>query len=357
MNEFKIVGLMSGTSLDGLDMAYCHFIKTGKKWAFKLIAKKSVPYSEEQVEKLKHSVAIPADDLLHLDILYGQWLGEQVDTFVQEENLQPAYIASHGHTVFHQPERRLTYQIGDGQELANVSGFPVVCDFRRADVLLGGQGAPLVPIGDQALFGEYDFCLNLGGISNVSVEIHGKRIAYDISPVNMLLNRLAGKLNLPFDRGGRLAAGGHLDVSLLQKLNDLAYYKLDFPKSLGFEWFTAQVLPIIEQNKSSIQDQLHTATVHIAQVIAQEVLRFNPTNASILMTGGGVYNDFLIQHLRALLHPFVEVVVPHESLIEYKEAIVFGFMGALRLAEEVNCLSTVTGATKDSSAGKVFYPA
>lgn len=356
MNEFKILGLMSGTSLDGLDMAYCHFTKLEGKWNYKLIAQKSVPYTEEQTQKLKNSVQLPAADLLHLDILYGQWLGEQVATFVKEENLLPAYVASHGHTVFHQPERRLTYQIGDGQELANVSGLPVICDFRRTDVLLGGQGAPLVPIGDQELFGDYDFCLNLGGIANISLEIHGKRIAYDVGPANMLLNELARKLNLPYDKGGRLAQGGQLDVELLQTMNNLAYYRQEFPKSLGYEWFVQEMQPVLAQNQSSIQDQLHTATVHIGQIITQEILYFNPSKNKLLVTGGGAYNDFLIQHLQASLHPFVEVVVPNPVLIEYKEAIVFALMGALRLVEEVNCLQTVTGASKDSCAGRIFYP-
>lgn len=356
MDKYKIIGLMSGTSLDGLDLAYCHFTKVNGRWQYKLVAQKSVEYRPEQREKLKQSVHLPADDLLYLDLLFGEWLGSQVKIFTEEEKLEPEYVASHGHTVFHQPERRLTWQMGHGQEIANVSGLPVVCDFRTSDVLLGGQGAPLVPIGDQALFDEYTFCLNLGGIANLSFDLHGQRIAYDICPVNMLLNEAARQLHLPYDKGGRIARGGTLNKKVLAELNALTYYQEEFPKSLSYEWFMAKVMPIIEDNKLVPADLLRTGVEHIAQRIIQDVLQFHPTGARMLVTGGGAYNDFLIQQIRVGLHQWVEVIVPDDHLVEYKEAIVFALMGALRLNEEINCLRTVTGARKDSSAGRIFYP-
>jgi len=357
MDKYKIIGLMSGTSLDGLDLAYCHFTKVRDRWQYKLVAQKSIAYSLAQSQKLKNSVQLAADDLLHLDILFGQWLGQQIALFVEEQHLEPDYVASHGHTVFHQPERRLTYQMGNGQELDNVSGLPVICDFRSKDVLLGGQGAPLVPVGDQELFSEYTFCLNLGGIANMSFALHGQRIAYDVCPANMLLNEGAGQLNLPYDKGGRIARDGKMDHATLAKLNALPYYQKEFPKSLGYEWFVAEMLPIIEKSQLDPADLLRTGVEHIAQRIAHDVLQFHPSEARMLVTGGGAYNDFLIQQLKVLLHQTVEVIVPQQHLIEYKEAIVFALMGALRLNGEMNCLKTVTGAQKDSSSGRIFYPA
>lgn len=356
MEKYKIIGLMSGTSLDGLDMAYCHFTKIKGRWQYKMVAHKSVAYSAEQSNKLKNSIKLAADDLLHLDLLYGEWLGNQVNHFIQENNLEPDYVSSHGHTVFHQPMRRLTYQIGNGQELANTCGLPVICDFRTQDVLLGGQGAPLVPVGDQILFPEYTFCLNLGGIANMSFELQGQRIAYDLCPVNMLLNEGARRLKLAFDRGGRIASGGNLDQATLAKLNALSFYQKAFPKSLGYEWFASEVLPVLEESGLNPADTLRTCVAHIAQRIAQEILQFHPTNARVLVTGGGAYNDFLIQQMRTLLHPNVELVIPNSLLVEYKEAIVFALMGALRLKEEMNCLRTVTGASRDSSSGRIFVP-
>jgi anhydro-N-acetylmuramic acid kinase len=356
MSKYKIIGLMSGTSLDGLDLAYCHFTKVKGRWQYKLVTQKSLEYTPAQRQKLKNSVHLPAADLLHLDILFGEWLGSQVKIFIEEEELEPEYVASHGHTVFHQPHRRLTWQMGHGQELANVSGLPVISDFRSSDVLLGGQGAPLVPIGDRELFGDYSFCLNLGGIANMSFDLHGQRIAYDICPVNMLLNEGAQQLDLPYDAGGRMAREGTLNREVLAELDALPYYQEEFPKSLGYEWFVSEVMPIIKHSKLVPADLLRTGVEHIAQRIIQDVLQFNPSEARMLVTGGGAYNDFLIQQIRVGLHQQVEVIVPENYLVEYKEAIVFALMGAMRLNEEVNCLRTVTGARKDSSAGHIFYP-
>jgi len=347
---------MSGTSLDGLDIAYCHFKKVQGRWQYQLIAHQNCNYTPAHREQLKGSIQLAADDLLYLDITYGEWLGQQVRQFVESRQLYPDYVASHGHTVFHQPERRLTYQIGNGQALANAAGLPVICDFRTTDVLLGGQGAPLVPVGDQALFSEYDFCLNLGGIANISFDLHGQRIAYDICPVNMLLNEGARQLHIPYDAGGAIARRGRLNEMLLAELNALPYYSADFPKSLGYEWFQESVMPIIHSGQLSPQDLLHTGVVHIAQRIAADVLQFHPSQGQMLVTGGGAYNDFLIEQLRSNLQGKVAVVVPDSLLVDYKEAIVFAFMGALRLKGEVNCLKSVTGARADSSAGQLFEP-
>ena len=348
---------MSGTSLDGLDIAYCHISKTLDRWEYKIAQTKSVAYTSEMKEKLKKSIYLSADELLVFNNSYGQWLGEKVKIFIRENHLHVDFIASHGHTTHHQPENGLTYQIGSGQHLANESACKVVCDFRTNDVALGGQGAPLVPIGDQVFFGNYEFCLNLGGISNISFEKNGKRIAYDIGLANMILNHITQKIDLQYDKGGQLASTGKINPSMLEQLNALEYYKLPFPKSTGYEWFTQKVVPIIETIEDSVENLLHTSIHHLCDQIAIQVkANEGNTKSTLLVTGGGALNDFLVETLKKKLGISIEVVVPTKKLIENKEALVFALMGVLRIEKEINVLSSVTGAMRDSSSGVVFLP-
>ena len=357
MKTYKVIGLMSGTSLDGLDLAYCHISKTLDRWEYVIEHTKSVDYTSEMKEKLKKSIFLTADELLIFNNTYGQWLGEQVKIFITENDLQVDFIASHGHTTHHQPKNGLTYQIGSGQHIANESTCKVVCDFRTNDVALGGQGAPLVPIGDNLFFGNYDFCLNLGGISNISFDKNGLRIAFDIGLANMILNHITQKIDLHYDKGGKLARTGKVNSSILQQLNALEYYKLPFPKSTGFEWFTQKVVPIIEATEDSIENLLHTSIHHLCEQIAIQVkANANDTKSTLLVTGGGALNDFLIDTLKNKLGTNIEVVVPSKKLIENKEALVFALMGVLRIEKEINVLSSVTGAKRDSSSGVVFFP-
>ncbi len=355
-DTWRVTGLMSGTSLDGLDMASCEFIHEGEKWSFKLVASKSLAYDKSWHNRLKSSVDMSAVELLLLHNEYGTWLGQQVKLFIDENDLDLDFIASHGHTVFHQPEQGLTFQVGSGQHLANACGLKVISDFRTQDVALGGQGAPLVPIGDQLLFSEYDLCLNLGGIANVSFDHHGERMAYDIGLANMLLNHLAGQLGLPYDDDGKMARSGTLDQELLDQLNALPYFQQPFPKSTGYEWFSAEVVPIVDKHKASTEDKLHTSVHHIVFQIAEAVKR-SSHSGRLLATGGGARNAFLTEMLRHHLNNNVEVVIPEPSIIDFKEAIVFAFMGVLKIRNEVNCLKSVTGAREDSSSGVVFLPA
>jgi len=348
---------MSGTSLDGLDIAYCPISKTFDRWEYKIEQTKSISYSSKMKEKLKKSIFLSADELLIFNNTYGQWLGKQVKIFIEENNLNADFIASHGHTTHHQPQNGLTYQIGSGQHLANESACKVVCDFRTNDVALNGQGAPLVPIGDQLFFGNYDFCLNLGGISNISFDKNGKRIAYDIGLANMILNHITQKIDLQYDKGGQLASTGKINPSMFQQLNALGYYKLPFPKSTGYEWFTQKVVPIIEATEDSIENLLHTSIHHLCEQIATQVrANTNTTKSTLLVTGGGALNDFLVETLKKKLGVNIEVVVPTNKLIENKEALVFALMGVLRIEKEINVLSSVTGAMRDSSSGVVFLP-
>lgn len=357
MKTYKILGLMSGTSLDGLDMAHCHLWQSGTQWEFSIKETKSISYSTEMQAKLQDSIFLPAENLLSFHNSYGTWLGEQSLIFIDEHNLNVDGIASHGHTTHHRPEMGLTFQIGSGQHLANASGQKVVCDFRTNDVALGGQGAPLVPIGDTLFFGAYDFCLNLGGIANVSFDKDGQRIAYDIGLANMILNHITRKNGLDYDKGGQMARSGKVNAELLKKLNDLDFYRLPYPKSTGYEWFVEKVVPLVDSTNESMENLLCTGIHHICEQIATQVkVNSSKSNNSLLATGGGALNDFLIQTLQEKLDTDTKVMVPDIKLIEFKEALVFALMGALRMEGKTNVLRSVTGAKKDSSSGVVFMP-
>lgn len=353
----KIVGLMSGTSLDGLDLVYCHIWKATEGWTFEIKQTKSIPYSPKMHEELKRAILRSAEDLLELNATYGTWLGEQTKAFIVEHDLEVDCVASHGHTTHHRPEKGFTFQIGSGQHLANACGKKVVCDFRTNDVALGGQGAPLVPIGDRLFFDQYDFCLNLGGISNISFEKEGLRLAYDIGLANMILNHITQKQGLSYDGGGQLARKGRSNPEMLSALNALEYYRLPFPKSIGYEWFVEKVIPIVDSTSDSMENLLNTSIHHICEQITLQIKANTkkPKN-TLLVTGGGALNDFLIDTLQKKLGDSVEVVIPSKIIIEFKEALVFALMGALRLDHDINVLCSVTGAKRDSSSGVVFLP-
>lgn len=357
MKTHKVLGLMSGTSLDGLDLAYCRLLEDHEKWNFEIIKTKSVSYESALRSRLKDAIHLEehAHTLLHYE--YGEWLGQQSKIFIEEENLDVDFISSHGHTSHHQPHKGITFQLGHGQRLADVSGHKVVCDFRAKDVGLGGQGAPLVPIGDYHFFAEYGFCLNLGGISNVSFDNSGKRIAYDIGLANMPLNHIVQKMGMEYDDNGDLARSGTLNTSLFHALNQLDYYALDYPKSTGYEWFIGAVLPILEGIEISDTDALHTFIHHNCYQIARALSQHsNGGQHTVFVTGGGAYNGFFMDTLKEHLGDGFSVHIPSKTLIGFKEAVVFALMGALRLKNQINVLSAVTGATQDSSSGVIFNP-
>ncbi|WP_127139358.1 anhydro-N-acetylmuramic acid kinase [Flagellimonas oceanensis] len=359
MSTYRVLGLMSGTSLDGLDMAYCHIWENDGKWNFSIKNTAEIDYSDEMREYLKNAIHLSEEDHGQLHKDYGIWLGQQSKLFIDELDEEVDFIASHGHTSHHRPEDGVTFQLGDGQLLANTAGKQVVCDFRTKDVSLKGQGAPLVPIGDKLLFHEYDFCLNLGGISNISFDKDGQRIAYDIGLANMPLNYITHKMGLAYDENGKLARSGKLDQSLLQKLNSLPYYSLPYPKSTGYEWFTSEIVPLIEASKASNEDLLYTFIHHNCEQIAFAALKHknnSKSNSKLLATGGGALNGFFMETLQTKLGSSIEVVVPNTTLIAYKEALVFALMGVLRLEGKNNVLKSVTGATSDSCSGEVFFP-
>lgn len=348
---------MSGTSLDGLDLAYCHIWQTTSGWDFDLKTTHSLPYSDSMKKKLKDAIFLPADELLQLHNTYGTWLGKRSKEFMETHKLKVDFIGSHGHTTHHRPQKGITFQIGSGQHLANGSGTKVICDFRTKDVALGGQGAPLVPIGDRFFFGKYDFCLNLGGISNISFEHQGERLAYDIGLANMILNHITQKIDLDYDKDGAMARNGKIDRQLLERLNNLEYYKLPYPKSIGFEWFVEKVIPTVDASESSIEDVLHTSIHHICDQIAIQIkLQKSKTTKSLFVTGGGALNGFLMETLQHKLTGTVQVIKPSNTLIEFKEALIFALMAVLREEVSINCLRSVTGANVDSSGGVIFLP-
>ena len=343
----RIIGIMSGTSLDGLDIAYCDINDSG----FELIAAETYPYSEVWTERLSTLEHASAYEYALADVELGHYIGQQINHFRNDHPGPVDVVASHGHTIFHQPHLHLTTQIGDGDAIAAETGLTVVYKFRNLDVALGGQGAPLVPIGDRLLFGEYDACLNLGGIANISYETaDGRREAYDICPCNMALNHLARREKKPYDADGNMARKGKPDNNLLAQMNDLNYYRLGLPKSLGKEWFVDNLLPLIETERMSVGDLLSTTVEHIAHQVAKAVEGRNI--GTLLITGGGAMNKYLIERLGAHL-PNCRITVPRKEIVDYKEAIIFALIGYLRLNRKNNCLSSVTGARQDNCGGDI----
>jgi len=354
--EWKgVIGLMSGTSLDGLDCCYVEFSKNEKGYLFRNLQTKSIVYSSEWREKLKNAFYLSPENLAELDKEYGTFLGEQTNLFIKEKDLRKKVIiiASHGHTVFHQPQKGITVQIGSGEKLAEITGINVINDFRILDVQLGGQGAPLVPVGDHYLFHEYAACLNLGGFSNISFVKNGQRIAFDISPCNLPLNIIVTEyFNLEYDENGKLAASGKIIEPLLKSLNEIPFYNLPHPKSLGFEWLTNEFMPIIEKFKDDNPlDLLRTITEHIAIQLAG-IINQNQL-PDVLITGGGVYNSFLISRLKELTSS--KIIIPPKEIIEFKEALIFAFLGYLNLENTINTFKSVTGAKEDSIGGKRHF--
>lgn len=341
---------MSGTSLDGVDIAYCTFTYDSG-WSFVLESSQTVSYPAAWSKKLKQAHTLSAEKLLALDAEYGSYLGSLCNSYIKKNKIKELhFIASHGHTIFHQPENRFTLQIGNGNALHAETKFPVINDFRSLDVLMGGQGAPLVPVGDKYLFSEYDVCLNLGGIANLSLDTKKGRVAYDVCFLNMGLNYLAQKVRKAYDASGGLASNGEVNNALLKKLNNVyAALKTKRP-SLGRELFEKKIQSLLDSKTISIEDKLRTFTESAAQEIVAAIKKYG-LNKAVLCTGGGAFNSFLIYRMVELAGDDITFVIPEGDIINFKEAIVFAFLGVLRIRNEVNALKSVTGASHDSSGG------
>lgn len=362
---YKAIGLMSGSSLDGLDIAFAEFTHNAGAWSFEILAADCYAYNNEWKDRLQGATSLSALNYQRLHADYGHHLGQSVNRFIDACNLhyKVGLIASHGHTTFHEPHNKMTAQLGDGAAIAAETGLPVVSDLRALDVAFGGQGAPIVPIGEKLLLKEYGMYLNLGGIANISFNDADKYVAFDVCPANRVLNMIAAKEGKEYDEGGAMASNGVVHEDALQKLNALPYYKLAYPKSLANDFGTDEVAPLLSSFNLSSTDALRTYVEHTVQQIQsaigdwQRANNHKPktSNDKLLATGGGAFNTFLVQRLSDELKPLsVDVIVPDKNLVQYKEALIMAFMGVLRWRQEYNVLSSVTGAQRDSIGGAVW---
>jgi anhydro-N-acetylmuramic acid kinase len=354
---YKVIGLMSGSSLDGLDMVHVQLSEVRGQWTYEILHADCIPYNEQWTADLRNAATMNVSGFLRLHTGYGRYLGEAINKFITKYELshQVHFIVSHGHTVFHEPQHHTTCQIGDGATIAAVTNLPVISDLRAMDVALGGQGAPIVPIGDKLLFSGYDYLLNIGGIANITVQSHA--VAFDICPANQVLNALAAREGKAMDEDGNMASVGKLLPGILDELNDAYYYKYLPPKSLSNDAAMDLVFPKLLESEENNYDLLHTASLHIVQQIAAAIKHYphNKEQATLLATGGGAFNTFLVTELQKALEPHnITVVVPEADVVKYKEALVMALIGTLRWREEVNVLSSVTGASRDSVGGALW---
>ena len=359
---YKVIGIMSGSSLDGLDLVHVQLDEVRGQWSFQILHSQCLSYSEKWLTQLRHATSLSVGDFLKLHTQYGRFLGEAVNQFIEDNNLghNVHFIATHGHTVFHEPQNHTTWQLGDGATLAAVTSLPVISDLRSMDVALGGQGAPIVPIGDALLFGNYDYLLNIGGIANITIQhpaSGASQLAFDVCPANQILNTLAEREGLMMDEGGALAESGSLLADVLDELNAAIWYKKLPPKSLSNEAARDLVFPHLLMSSHNNADMLHTAAWHIAHQIAEAVKLFphNKPEATLLATGGGAFNTFLMTLVEKMLAPYnVKVVIPDADVVKYKEALVMALIGTLRWREEENVYSSVTGASNNSIGGALW---
>ena len=345
-----VIGVMSGTSLDGIDLVYVK-INASEKYNFEILKSETVSYSNEWKSALKEGFHLSGEKLVKLNADYGIHLGNTIRNFIKGNHIEKIdFIASHGHTIFHNPAEKYTFQIGNGPQITTVTGIKTICDFRVQDVALGGQGAPLVPVGDELLFSEYDYCLNLGGFSNISFRKNQQRIAFDICPVNIVLNHYVAAINLEYDDKGTIASTGKIANNLLSTLNSLPFYADSKPKSLGYEYVAETIFPMIDKHNLSLKDILRTFVEHVAIQISKKI--DSDSIKTMLVTGGGAFNTFLTERLQSRTK--TQLVIPNETIINYKEALVFALLGFLKDEGKNNCLKSVTGASKDHSSGVVF---
>mgnify|MGYP001396537407 FL=1 len=347
-NKYTVIGVMSGTSLDGIDICKCYFNKD-KNWTYRIENGVTIKYSKKWIKTLNSLHTRDEKFINKINIEYAKLIGNEINKFLEDNNSDIDFVASHGHTIFHQPENKITLQIGDGQTIANTTNLKTISNFRKLDVELNGQGAPLVPIGDLYLFKDYKYCLNLGGFSNLSIKKDNGIIAYDICPVNIILNYLSKKINLDYDKDGKIGKSGSINLDLLHKLNQIDYYKKPYPKSLSREWLENEILNLDELKTLYIKDLLATFYEHIGYQIGKK-LKDNP----VYISGGGAKNKYLIHRIKK--YSKSKIIIADQLNIDFKEAIIFGFLGVLKNRNEINCLKDVTGADRDSSSGEICYP-
>ncbi|HNF50820.1 MAG TPA: anhydro-N-acetylmuramic acid kinase [Chitinophagales bacterium] len=352
------IGLMSGSSLDGLDICYVKFEQQKSSICYTILQATCIAYDKQQTEKLRKAAQLTAFEFAALHTEMGKFFGSLTHQFIQQHQIEKLdFIASHGQTIFHQVATGFTTQIGCGAQIAAQTGHKVVCDLRTADVAYGGQGAPIVPIAEKYLFPDFSFFLNIGGIANIAIHNKEKTTihAYDICAGNTMLNYLAKQKNLDFDDNGNLARNGKVINELLEKLNAIPFCKQAAPKSLGTEHIYETWIPLFDECDSTIEDKLATAVEHIAMQVGKEINNLIPHhNSSLFITGGGALNTYLIERIQQ--HTTYKTIVPDMLTVQYKEALAMAFFGLLRIIEQPNCLASVTGAQKNVIGGAVYLP-
>jgi anhydro-N-acetylmuramic acid kinase len=355
---YKVIGTMSGSSLDGLDIVFAELQEQAGAWQYELVHAACLPYDKSWFRRLQQAINLSAEEYLLLHTEYGQFMAKKINEFIDERKLQHQVnlISSHGHTTFHLPEKKMTHQLGDGAAIAAKTGLPVVSDLRSMDVAFGGQGAPVVPLGEKLLFYQYEYFLNIGGIANISIHKSNDVIAFDVCAANRVLNMLAEKMRLPFDDKGTAASRGSLNEDLLEKLNNFEYYKLPYPKSLPNSFGTDVIYPLLQSGSIPVEDALRTYTEHICIQIKTAFSKFQENKIQhLFITGGGAFNTFLIERLQKNLEEInFEIVVPVADVIKYKEALIMALLGALRWREQYTVLSSVTGASRNSIGGALW---
>jgi len=353
MKKLNVLGVMSGSSMDGVDLALCEIQEENGNFSFKMLQTATYDYDEKWRLRLSKLRTQNALTYVKTDIFYAHFLAELINDFITTNNLKVDLVASHGHTIFHNPEVKTTAQIGDGATLAAKTKLPVITDFRRADVALNGEGAPLVAIGDKLLFGEYDFCLNLGGFANISANTNGKNIAFDICACNILTNRLARDIEQPYDNNGEIAEKGKIDYDMLNELNELEFYQQEGPKSLNRDWISDALWPIVKEFRElPLEDRMKTVVDHIAFQIGKAIEKLSDGNSDgkrLFITGGGAFNTTLIDHIKS--HTEAEIIIPENDMVNYKEALIFALLGFLRVQNKANTIATATGASEDVIGG------
>lgn len=361
--KYNIIGLMSGSSLDGLDMCHVEFEVTINSIENMLVDVKYIikqadcfEYAIDFKERLRNACNISAFEFARLHTELGKYFGKLTYDFITQHKIESIdFIASHGQTIFHQPQSGFTAQIGCGAQIAANTNCKVICDLRTADIAYGGQGAPIVPITEKHLFPDFKTFLNIGGIANIAIHKNENIFAHDVCAANTLLNYFAKQKGFEYDRDGKLAESGSVITELLQQLNEIDFCKQPAPKSLGSEHIYEKWIPLFEKYDHSIEDKLATATEHIAiqigNVLNTQILN---SNSQILITGGGALNTYLIERIQQQNSHIL--VVPDILTVQYKEALAMAFSGLLRVLEIPNCLASVTGAKKDVIGGTVYLP-
>ena len=348
-NKYNVIGIMSGTSCDGLDIAHCLFYKKNNYWIFELINCIDIPYPKQIKDRLLNCSHLDALSLKILDLDLGEFFKNEISKFIQSSESKFDLISSHGHTVFHDPKKKLTYQIGNPFIIYSSIRIPVVFNFRELDVIMSGEGAPLVPYGDKKLFNEFDYCINIGGILNISKLYEKKLIGYDICPGNIILNKFSRKLRKEYDIDGRLSSSGNFNSTLFKVLNEIDYYKGEIPKSLDISYIEKIYYPLFTDIDP--KDILHTYVNHIAYQINNAIQK---KKSRVLLTGGGAFNAHILKKISYYNKHDHKFIVPNKDIIIFKEAIIFAFLGFLKLLKKKNISKSVTGSNFSSSSGLII---